>query len=199
MLAGHRWSAVQRTVGVALCAGVVLASGCSSHSGPSTGAGASANSVDVVGLTSYPLAQRQVAPALKGTDLDGQPVSLASLGRDKIVFLNVWASWCGPCRAESPLLARSAKALAKQGVQFLGLDEQDPAAAARAFVASTGTSYPHLVDREGTLLRKLRLLPQMGIPSTLVIDRHGRIAARIIGAVTASEISQIVRNLQTEA
>lgn len=96
------------------------------------------------------------------------------------------------------MLARSATALAAEGVQFVGLDEQDLVPAARAFVRSTGSTYPHLVDKDGLLLVKLRMLPQMGIPSTLVIDRHGRVAARVIGAVTASDIHRIIGRLETE-
>ncbi|MDQ1625240.1 MAG: hypothetical protein QOJ49_738 [Actinomycetota bacterium] len=147
----------------------------------------------------YAVGHRHRMPALAGTGIDGQPVSLASLGLGKIVFVNVWASWCAPCREESPMLARSARALAPRGVRFLGLDEEDQPQSARAFVRSTGSTYPHLVDDEGTLLRKLRMLPQGGIPSTLVIDRHGLVAARVIGKVTATEIRRIVGVLEAEA
>jgi thiol-disulfide isomerase/thioredoxin len=115
------------------------------------------------------------------------------------VVLNVWASWCVECRTESPLLARAAKTFATQGVRFLGVDEQDQTSDARAFVASTGSTYPHLVDRDGSLLRTLALLPQVGIPSTLVIDRYGRMAARVIGPVTTFEITTIIRDLQRES
>jgi thiol-disulfide isomerase/thioredoxin len=153
----------------------------------------------VVGLTMYAVGHRHRPPALAGTGLDGHPVSLASLGRGKIIFVNVWASWCSPCRAESPMLAKSATALAPRGVRFLGLDEEDQPQAARAFVRSTGSTYPHLVDDDGTLLHTLRMLPQGGIPSTLVIDRHGLVAARVIGQVTASEIRRIVGVLEGEA
>jgi peroxiredoxin len=96
------------------------------------------------------------------------------------------------------MLARSASALEAGGVQFVGLDEQDQGPAARAFVRSTGSTYPHLVDEDGLLLVRLRMLPQMGIPSTLVIDRHGRIAARVIGAVTASDLHRIIGRLEAE-
>jgi thiol-disulfide isomerase/thioredoxin len=151
-----------------------------------------------VGLTTFPAADRVKVPALAGAALDGTRVSLAELGAGSIVFVNVWASWCGPCRTESPLLARSAAALSGRGVRFIGIDEEDRLGAARAFARVTGATYPHLVDPDGKLLRRLRMLPQRGIPSTLVVDRHGRVAARVIGRITARDIRQVVDRLDRE-
>jgi thiol-disulfide isomerase/thioredoxin len=146
----------------------------------------------------YPAGSRQRAPALAGAGLDGGRVSLRAVARGNIVFVNVWASWCTPCRTESPLLARSAAALSGRGIRFLGIDETDRPSAARAFVRHTGATYPQLVDPDGKLLRTLRMLPQRGIPSTLVIDRRGRIAGRVIGAITAAEIRVVVDRLERE-
>jgi thiol-disulfide isomerase/thioredoxin len=153
---------------------------------------------DVVGLRIYPVGSRAQAPPLAGTGLDGSRVSLHAVGHGNIVFVNVWASWCAPCRMESPLLARSAAALSTRGVRFLGIDETDQPAAARAFVRRTGATYPQLVDPEGKLLRTLRILPQRGIPSTLVVDRRGRIAGRVIGRITAADIRAVVDRLEHE-
>jgi thiol-disulfide isomerase/thioredoxin len=200
MLIVRRGASTLRCLGgVGLSIGSLLLAGCSSLSAASPApADSTTAAVSVVGVTTYRIGHRQVMPALAGTGLDGRPVSLSAVGRGKIVVLNVWASWCDPCREESPMLARSATALAAEGVQFVGLDEQDRVPAARAFVRSTGSTYPHLVDKDGLLLVKLQMLPQMGIPSTLVIDRHGRVAARVIGAVTASDIHRIIDRLETE-
>jgi thiol-disulfide isomerase/thioredoxin len=156
------------------------------------------HATDVVGMRMYPVGSRQLAPALAGAGLDGGRVSLRAVGRGYIVFVNVWASWCDPCRTESPLLARSAAALSARGVRFLGIDETDRTAAARAFVRHTGAMYPQLVDPDGKLLRTLRMLPQRGIPSTLVIDRRGRIAGRVIGPITAANIRAVVHRLERE-
>jgi thiol-disulfide isomerase/thioredoxin len=198
MLTERRWaSALRRPGSVGLSIGTVLLAGCSSLSAASP-ATSDTPAVSVVGVTTYPAAHRKVMPALAGIGLNGRRLSLSALGRGKIVVLNVWASWCEPCREESPMLARSATALAAGGVQFVGLDEQDLGPAARAFVRSTGSTYPHLFDKDGLLLVRLRMLPQMGIPSTLVIDRHGRIAARVIGAVTASDLHRIIGRLEAE-
>lgn len=97
------------------------------------------------------------------------------------------------------MLAAAAKRLRGKGIRFLGLDEQDRASHARAFITSTGVTYPNLVDRNGSLLRELRLLPQAAVPSTLVLDTHGRMAARVIGAITAKELAAIVKGLREGA
>jgi thiol-disulfide isomerase/thioredoxin len=168
--------------------------GCALTQGPPS----SPDSTPNVGLRIYPVGSREPAPALAGTGLDGSPVSLSAVGHGDIVFVNVWASWCAPCRSESPLLARSAAALSARGVRFLGIDEMDRPAAAQAFVRKAGTTYPHLVDPDGKLLRTLRMLPQRGIPSTLVVDRRGRIAGRVIGRITAADIRAVVDRLEQE-
>jgi thiol-disulfide isomerase/thioredoxin len=115
-----------------------------------------------------------------------------------VVVINLWASWCEPCRTESPVLARAARALAAQKVAFVGIDELDTTGSATQFVAMAGVTYPQLVDSDGTLLRHLPLLPQKGIPSTLILDRHHRMAARVIGPVTAGEIQTLVSELLHE-
>jgi thiol-disulfide isomerase/thioredoxin len=164
-----------------------------------TATNGAADSTNIVGVTMFSLDSRQTPPPLAGTTLGGGSLALSSLPHGDIVFINVWASWCGPCRAESPMLATAAKALKGDGVTFLGLDEQDPAPDARDFVASVGATYPDLVDGDGSLLRRLKLLPQMGVPSTLVLDKQGRMAARVIGPMTSAQLDQIVKSLQSEA
>jgi thiol-disulfide isomerase/thioredoxin len=173
--------------------------GCSAgrHAG-TTSSTKAAGSVDVVGVTTYAAGERRPVPTLAGQSLEGRSLSLDGLGRGKVVLLNVWASWCGPCREESPMLAAAAKSFEAKGVVFLGIDEQDQAANARAFVSSSGMSYPSFVDRDGSLLRKLTMLPQLGIPSTLVLDRRSRVAARVIGPITSSEATQIIDKLLAE-
>jgi thiol-disulfide isomerase/thioredoxin len=183
---------------VVLAAVSVVLTGCSASQGGTARSTKPAGSVDVVGVTTYAAAERRAVPAVAGQSLDGRSLSLDGLARGKIVVLNVWASWCGPCREESPMLAAAAKSLEAKGVLFLGIDEQDQAAAARAFASSTGMAYPSFVDKDGSLLRKLTMLPQMGIPSTLVLDRRARVAARVIGPITLSEVTQVIDKLLAE-
>ncbi|MGZ4687372.1 TlpA family protein disulfide reductase, partial [Oryzihumus sp.] len=106
-----------------------------------------------LGLTVFPVGQRRALPTLRGQTLAGPALALSSL-KGRTVVLNVWASWCEPCRTELPGLASLATQLRASGVRFVGLDEDtDPGAAASA-VRSTRSAYPHLVDR-GTLLARL--------------------------------------------
>ena len=81
------------------------------------------------------------------------------------------------------------------GVRFLGLDEEDRTVAAKAFAVSAGEIYPSLIDHDGVLLRRLTLLPPQGIPSTLVLDSSGRVAARVIGTVSGTQLHRIVTSL----
>jgi thiol-disulfide isomerase/thioredoxin len=143
-----------------------------------------------VGLSLFSGSARQQI-TLSGATLSGSKFTLRAL-RDHVVVVNVWASWCGPCRAESPLLARMAGRLQPHGVVFVGIDERDDAATARQFATRAGARYPELFDPDGQLLAHLPQLPQMGIPSTLIVDPAGRAAARIIGAVHIAALRRAV-------
>ncbi|HZV27661.1 MAG TPA: TlpA disulfide reductase family protein [Acidothermaceae bacterium] len=184
-----------RRFAILLIVASLALTGCGAAAGSTSKADAS---LDVVGLTTYAVNDRHPAPALKGKTFDGAPLSLGSVGQGKVVVLNVWASWCGPCREESPMLGATAKVYAAQGVVFVGIDEADTTSAGRAFASSVGMTYPSFVDPAGALLSKLKMLPQMGIPSTLMLDVHGRIAARVIGPTTAAELKQVLDGLVAE-
>ena len=170
----------------AACAGVAT-----SAPGSATGTAESA------GVSRIALADRLPAPNLSGTTLRGAHLSLADVA-GSVVVVNVWASWCEPCRTESPVLARLARRLAGQKVGFVGINELDTTSSATTFVAAAGVTYPQLVDSGGALLRQLPLLPQKGIPSTLILDRHHRMAARVIGPVEGGEIQTLVSELLHE-
>ena len=191
------WRDCPRSFVAALLAASLLTAGCGLFKARSSTTSGAADSINVIGVTIYALNKRHGAPALTGPALDGGSIALAGVGQGKIVVLNVWASWCGPCREESPMLANAAKTYATQGVAFVGIDEQDAEADGRAFAFSAGMSYPNFVDKSGTLLRKLPMLPQ-GIPNTVVLDKHHRIAARVIGPITATTLAAIVAKLAPE-
>jgi thiol-disulfide isomerase/thioredoxin len=176
-------------VACAVLAGCAGAAGAGSRVSGASSSGASGSGV---GVTTFPVGQRPTIPDLSGPTLGGGSLALSSL-RGHVVVLNVWASWCEPCRAESPALARVARDTVSAGVHFVGVDEQDRAEAARTFAASAGTTYPHLVDSDGKLLASLRLVPSSGIPSTLVLDSSGHVAARVIGAVDATAFEALVK------
>jgi thiol-disulfide isomerase/thioredoxin len=152
-----------------------------------------------VGAQLFPAAQRHPLPSIVGTTLSGQSLTLRSLTGRGVLVVNVWASWCEPCRDESAALATLANTLGRSHVSFVGIDEQDTSAAARRFVASTGMTYPQLTDPTGTALTKLSLLPSFGIPSTLLVDRQSMMAARIVGPVTAQKLQKLIAEVAVES
>jgi len=182
-----------------LLAGAALLAGCAATAAPPAAVGSSAPAAasQNLGVTRYAVGQRPQIPELAGTTLDGSSLKVTSL-RGHVVVLNAWASYCEPCRTESPALARVAQQTAALDVRFVGIDEQDRAEPARAFAASAGATYPELVDADGALLGSLRLVPPSAVPSTLVLDRSGRVAARVIGAVDAATLDSLVRALAAE-
>ncbi|MCL9757893.1 redoxin domain-containing protein [Frankia sp. AiPa1] len=137
--------------------------------------------------------KRHAAPALSGKDLDGKAISLVSM-RGKIVIVNFWASWCAPCRAETPGLAKLARQ--RPTVAFLGVNEKDGTSSAKAFARDFGTSYPSIVDRLGTLAAGWPVAP--GLPSTFVLDPDGRIAARFTGGVLPEDLTPVLNRLRAE-
>ncbi len=161
---------------------VVLAAGCAG--GPATkGRSGGVQTAGGVGTTVFPAGHRQPAPAVAGTTLTGAPLRLASY-RGSVVVLNFWASWCVPCKAEAPVLARLWRAYQPKGVRFLAIDVSDTRSAAVAFERRHGIGYPSLSDpTAATELAFGHLIPP-AIPDTLVLDRSGGIEARIIGQIT---------------
>ena len=141
-------------------------------------------------VTIVPEAEREPAPVLEGPSIDGGTLSTADLAGSPIV-VNVWGSWCAPCRAEAPELVEAAERLGD--VEFLGLNTRDlDEAPAQAFVRAFDIPYPNIFDPDGTLLLGFGQLPPKAIPSTLVIDAEGRVAARVIGEVNANTLVSLV-------
>lgn len=173
---------------------VVTLGACSSASGePGSGFVSGDGSLAVVAVD-----ERIEAPDVSGTTLTGEPLRLADF-RGDVVVLNVWASWCAPCRAEAPALNALAEEFADQGVRFIGLNTRDSQAAAEAFVANKGVTYPSLVDADGRIqVQFADSLPPQAIPSTVVIDREGRVAARALGKVSESDLRGLIEPLVVE-
>ena len=144
-------------------------------------------------ITTVDPGDRKKAPVLEGKDLDGKDFSTADHA-GKVMVVNVWGSWCPPCRAEAPLLQETAEEYADQGVQFLGLNVRDDTAAARAFDERIGAAYPSIVDvANRQQLGFADSLPSQAIPTTCVIDAEGRVAARIVDPqLRASTLTAVI-------
>jgi peroxiredoxin len=150
------------------------------------------------GMTTYRTGSRILVPDVSGRTLTGSSASLHGL-RGHVVVLNVWASWCYPCQSEAPGLARIARAKREQGVRFLGIDTRDTSGAAQRFVHKYAIPYPSITDPKGDVVRRLDgLVPVDGVPSTLVIDPSGRVAARKIGILDEAALRKAVDGVLAE-
>lgn len=137
---------------------------------------------------------RDPAPVVSGTTLQGTPLNLATW-RGKVVVVNFWASWCGPCRDEAGALAKVADQLKPKGVQFVGVVTRDTVDNAKAFLRTYPMPYPSLFDdptSNSILLAFRGRLPVANTPTTYVLDRQGRIAARALGAVDTSRLLGLI-------
>ena len=179
-----------RSTLVALVASVVFAlllSGCSSATTAEGGFVGGDGS-----LTLVPVAERVEAPRVTGALLGGGTFDSDSLA-GRVVVYNVWGSWCAPCRKEAPALEAAAVATAGTA-QFVGINTRDlDEAPALAFTRAFDVTYPSVFDPDGRELLKFgSQLPPSAIPSTLVVDREGRIAARVLGEVTESTLKGLI-------
>lgn len=145
-----------------------------------------------------PADKREPAAALAGADLNGKKISTANV-KGRVIVVNVWGSWCAPCRHEAPALVKAADRT-KDVAAFYGFNTRDldpgpPQAFSRAF----HISYPSFYDPDGAMLLKFTELPPKAIPSTLVIDRKGRSAARFVGEVSTATLVQAINDVAKES
>lgn len=171
---------------------------CSSSTGSNSG---SSNFVSGNGqVTVLKPADREAAPALSGKTVAGGQDSLAAY-KGKVVVINIWGSWCGPCRAEAPNLAAVAAADKAKGVQFLGINTRDLTVSnAASFARTYGIDYPNLYDPYGKLILRFAkgtLNPQ-SLPATLVVDRQGRVAARALKPLGEGDLNQLIDPIAAE-
>ncbi|MGH3770707.1 MAG: TlpA disulfide reductase family protein [Pseudonocardiaceae bacterium] len=146
-----------------------------------------------------PPATRGTVGELSGDSLTepGTSVSLAHYPHQAVV-LNIWGSWCGPCRSEATDLVRVANTTASQGVQFLGIDVRDGRAAGADFARDFGLTYPSIFDPPGRTLFALSGIPRSVVPLTVVLDRHHRVAAVFLHAIRTQDLQPVVQRIATE-
>ncbi|MEY4967646.1 MAG: hypothetical protein RIQ73_345 [Actinomycetota bacterium] len=132
------------------------------------------------------------APAMAGMTLTGTNYAY-TIGR--VTVVNVWASWCSPCRSEIPTLIDLSKKYTQ--VTFLGVLTRDMPPAAEAFARRFAIPYPTLID-DSILLGFRDSLPANAIPSTAVIDKSGKVAGRILGEVTVASLSKLIERVSSE-
>ena len=147
------------------------------------------------------VADRGAAVSLGGTTVDGKSWSTAADAPGKVVVVNVWGSWCAPCVDETPHLQQVWQSYSTAGkpVAFVGIDIKESAATAAAFLKANKVTYPSLSDSGSGGQPMLALQGKAAAtPSTLVLDRQGRIAARVLGATTVSTLTGLVDDVLAE-
>lgn len=143
--------------------------------------------------------ERKPLPRVSGRLLDGGTFDSDDYA-GRVVVYNVWGSWCPPCREEAPHLQRVWQEMKSRGVQFVGIDVKDNDAAARAFEREYGVTYPSINGEDSTtaLLAFSGTLPANAIPSTVIVDQQGRVAARVVGKTTYATLRTLVRDVIAE-
>nr|WSX50457.1 TlpA family protein disulfide reductase [Streptomyces sp. NBC_00974] len=188
---------------VALASAVTLtACGGSDGSGKSSGSAGGNYVTGPSGISTVARADRTAAPKLDGETVDGQTLDTTTL-KGKVVVLNVWGSWCPPCRAEAKYFAKVSKDLADAGqeVAFVGLNTRDNSKQnAASFEETYGITYPSLFDPDGKLMLRFpkSALNPNAIPSTIVLDREGKIASRTLAAVNEEQLRSMIDPLLAE-
>jgi len=170
-------------------ASVILLSGCSN------GGASKAEESFIAGsgaVTKIAQSDRIAAPTISGMTLNGTQFTLT---QGKVAVVNVWASWCSPCRAEEPTLSALAKKYVD--VQFVGILTRDNPVNAEAFTRTRKTPYPTLID-DSILIGFRKSLPANAIPTTVLLDKNGKVAARISGSVTVASLSQLIDEVSGE-
>lgn len=173
---------------------VLLLAACSTPgeaTDPDSGIGFVAGDGSVVVI---PEDERELAPELVGTTLDDETLSTTDYSGQMIV-LNVWGSWCAPCRAEASELVAATKQL--PDVQFLGINTRDlDPVPAQAFERAFELPYPSFYDPDGSLLLGFGQVPPNAIPSTIVLDESGRVAARMLGEITTITLMGVIEDVR---
>lgn len=145
-------------------------------------------------IEQIPVDKRLKPVTLEGTTLDGKDWSSSSARGKDVVVVNLWGSWCPPCIEEIPDLEKvwTDVQASKKPVQFMGIDFRESPERGAAFVKTQKMTYPSLTDESGVLILAFGKQAPTSPPSTLILDREGRVAARANGAVTATTLQGLI-------
>lgn len=144
-----------------------------------------------------PADERQQAPEVTGELLDGSSYSLSDHD-GKIVIMNFWASWCAPCRVEAPDLQQIYETYQSQDVELLGVLVRDTRGQGETYSEQAGLTYPSIYDPSTKVALKFRGYPLAAIPSTIVIDKQGRVAAAYVSVVDLESLTSTLEKLLAE-
>lgn len=179
-------------VAAVVAVGVLLA-GCQSGSATETGSGFVSGS----GTVDLEAGEREPAPAVTGETLGGDELSVESL--EGVVVLNFWASWCGPCAAEAPDLVATHERYADRGVNLVGVNVRDSRTNAQSFERDFDKPYPSLYDEDSSIAASFGGIGASALPTTIILDDDHRVAARLFGRVTETQLATRIERLLDEA
>src|SRR6478735_6513727 len=183
------------TAGGAALAGVLGLSGCAQEDDLAKQAKAGDNKNYVAGdgsVTEFAVADRKKPVDIKGTLFDGTAVTASDFS-GKVTVLNFWFAACAPCRVEAPSLEALHQEFKAQGVQFFGVNLRDEKATAEAFDKTFNLSYPSFNDKDGAVLLAVSgLVPPGAVPTTLVLDKQGRVASRVLGEIQKGTLKSLI-------
>jgi thiol-disulfide isomerase/thioredoxin len=154
------------------------------------------NGVGVV--TVYAVGHRKLAPPVTGSDLGGHPLTLSQFA-GKVIVLNFWASWCPPCRSEAAALEQVYTDTRTSGVQFVGVDIRENGVSDGVHFETTHRiDYPSFSDQASHIALDFRSTGVQSPPTTIIIDRQGRIAARGLGEMTYPQLLSVVQQVAAQ-
>jgi thiol-disulfide isomerase/thioredoxin len=183
------FNARRRTVVTTTAVAAVLLAGALAATLLTSGSGSATD-----GPIVYQPGHRPVVPEFTGTSLTGSTIALSGY-RGKTVVLNVWGSWCPPCREEGPTLAVVAQQYKSKDVAFLGDDVQDSPANALAFARSVGITYPSINDPGYAVVQQVsRVVPVNDTPTTVVIDKTGHLVGMILGKASYTDLTTLLHD-----
>ncbi|GAT85439.1 thiol-disulfide isomerase [Paenarthrobacter nicotinovorans] len=184
------------TAGGVLLAGLTMGlSACAQKDSLAEQAKAGDNKNYVAGdgsVTEFAKADRAAPVALKGTLFNGNEVKPEDL-KGKVTVLNFWFAACAPCRIEAPQLEALHQEFKDQGVQFFGVNLRDEKATAEAFDKTFNLTYPSFNDKDGSVLLSVSgIVPPGAVPTTLVLDKEGKVASRVLGEIEKSTLKALI-------
>jgi thiol-disulfide isomerase/thioredoxin len=179
-------------LGVFTLAVALVLTGCSSQDQLAIDYGDGGNKNYVAGdgsILEIPAENREDPIEFKGVTDSGTEVSRTDF-EGKVLVVNFWAGYCAPCRAEAPELEKLSQKWASQGASFLGVNTYDEAESVQAFARNYGVTYPSVIDvNSGAVqLAFAGTVAPSALPTTIVLDGSGRVAARILGAIESASI-----------
>jgi thiol-disulfide isomerase/thioredoxin len=150
-------------------------------------------------ISEWSKASRQPAVEWRGVTESGEVLSSSNLS-GVVTVMNFWYAGCAPCRAEAGDLVALSKEFAAQGVQFVGVNVRDTASTAQAFDRNFGMTYPSIMDNNtgSVVLAFTGIVSPQAVPTTLVIDKQGRVSSRILGRIEKGTLKALIQTVVAE-